>query len=187
MLPLDSHRSLARCGTRSKLLLCRYRFYLHVGKNQLKKLSKRILERAEKVVKRWRGCILQFMTTVLAFGTFDKFHEGHQWFLQEAKKHGQRLVVVVARDHNVQLVKGRLPKYNEQARLATVQGFSAVNEAKLGLEDYSKKDTIIATVNPDIICLGYDQAPNFQPPSSSIQVVRLPAFHPDKYKSSLLQ
>ncbi len=127
------------------------------------------------------------MITVLAFGTFDKFHVGHQWFLQEAKKYGDRLVVVVARDHNVQLVKGRLPKYNEQDRLATVQGFSAVAEARLGLEDYSKKDTIIATVNPDIICLGYDQAPNFKASAANISVIRLPAYHPEKYKSSLLQ
>lgn len=126
------------------------------------------------------------MITVLAFGTFDKFHEGHRWFLTEAKKHGDRLVVVVARDHNVELVKGHKPKQTEQERLTTVQQFAAVDEARLGLEDYSQKEAVINLIHPDVICLGYDQAPNFRAPRPAIKVIRLRAFHPEKYKSSLL-
>lgn len=124
--------------------------------------------------------------TVLTFGTFDKFHPGHQFFLTEAKKHGDRLVVVIARDHNVELVKGHRPTQSEDARRQAVAAFPAVDEAILGLEDYNQKETIIDQVKPDIICLGYDQAPKFQSPSPDIKVIRLPAFHPEKYKSSLL-
>lgn len=126
------------------------------------------------------------MTTVLAFGTFDKFHEGHRFFLTEAKKHGDRLVVIVARDRNVATIKGHGPKHTEVERLAAVQAFTVVDEARLGFEDFSRRLEVIDQVNPDIICLGYDQAPNFTSPRADIRVVRLPAFQPEKYKSSLI-
>ncbi len=126
------------------------------------------------------------LTTVLAFGTYDKFHPGHQWFLTEAKKLGDRLVVVIGRDQNVLKLKGHLPSQNEQERLEIVQAFTAVDEARLGMEDYSKREQMIADINPQIICLGYDQAPGFKPSNPNIQVVRLASFHPEIYKSSKL-
>lgn len=131
-------------------------------------------------------CILTLMTTVLAFGTYDKLHPGHRWFLAEAKKLGDRLVVVVARDKNVERIKGHLPAQPEQQRLAQVQAVPDVDEANLGYEDYAKRLQVITDANPQIICLGYDQAPGFQSPDPNIKVVRLEAFHPDIYKSSKL-
>ena len=44
----------------------------------------------------------------------------------------------------------------------------------------------IDQVQPDVICLGYDQAPDFKSPSSDIKIIRINAYHPEKYKSSLL-
>ncbi len=126
------------------------------------------------------------MKTVLAFGTYDKLHPGHRWFLHEAKKLGDRLVVIVARDINVMRIKGKMPRDNEQARLANVKEIPEVDEAKLGYADYQKRLQVITDVNPDIICLGYDQAPGFQSPDPTIEVIRLGAFHPEVYKSSKL-
>ena len=126
------------------------------------------------------------MKTVLAFGTFDKFHPGHEFFLCEAKKHGDRLVVVIARDHNVEQIKGKLPHHSEQERLKMVQEFHVVDEAQLGLEDFSRKEEVIKQIQPDVICLGYDQAPKFKNSDPNIQVYRIEAFQPEKYKSSLL-
>ena len=57
---------------------------------------------------------------VLAFGTFDIFHPGHEFYLKSAAKHGS-LHVVVARDSTVESVKGRKPKNNEDARLAVIR------------------------------------------------------------------
>ena len=125
------------------------------------------------------------MTIVLVFGTFDKLHPGHRFFLSEAKKYGDQLVVVVARDHNVEKVKGRRPSQSETERLANILAVPEVAEARLGLADYSKKEQVIDEIQPDVICLGYDQAPKFQA-NSPIKVIRLPAFHPDIYKSSKL-
>ena len=47
---------------------------------------------------------------VLAFGTFDILHPGHDHYLQEARKLGDELWVVVALDETVRQGKGRLPK-----------------------------------------------------------------------------
>lgn len=123
---------------------------------------------------------------VLAFGTFDKFHPGHKYFLTEAKKYGDRLIVVIARDHNVLQLKGKLPRDVETVRQANVAEYAAVDEAMLGRSDFSQRYQIIDEVQPQVICLGYDQAPDFKSPSPNIQVIRLKAFHPEQYKSSLL-
>ena len=44
---------------------------------------------------------------VMVFGTFDIFHKGHENFLKQAKKLGDCLTVVVARDETV--LKFKLP------------------------------------------------------------------------------
>ncbi|MCK5249408.1 MAG: adenylyltransferase/cytidyltransferase family protein, partial [Spirochaetaceae bacterium] len=44
------------------------------------------------------GYGILIMKTVLVFGTFDVIHPGHQWFLRNAARHGDRLVAVVSRD-----------------------------------------------------------------------------------------
>lgn len=125
-------------------------------------------------------------TIVLTFGTYDRFHPGHAYFLTEAKKHGDYLITVIARDHNVTNLKGKQPKQTELMRLQAVQNFESVNKAMLGLQDFSKKEHIIILVQPTIICLGYDQWPSFPNVFQGIPVIRLTAFHPEKYKSSLL-
>lgn len=125
-------------------------------------------------------------TIVLVFGTYDKFHPGHEYFLTEAKKYGDYLTVVIARDKNVEALKGKLPRDHELVRQANVAKFSAVDKTLLGFEDFSQRHLIIDQVKPDIICLGYDQAPNFKIPNSTIPIIRVNAYHSEKYKSSLL-
>lgn len=125
------------------------------------------------------------MITVLAFGTFDLFHKGHEFFLQEAKKHGDRLVVVVARDVNVKHLKGRAPEQNEQLRLQAVRDFSAVDDARLGYEEWGMHLQVLDDVQPDVVCLGYDQRATL--PEGAWRVVRIEAFEPERYKSSLLR
>ncbi|MFC1732039.1 adenylyltransferase/cytidyltransferase family protein [candidate division KSB1 bacterium] len=101
---------------------------------------------------------MEKLTTVAVFGTFDILHQGHIDFFRQAKAEAglhSHLVVVVARDVNVEKVKGELPKNNEQTRLANVKKAHHVNEAVLGgVEDKLK---IVEVLAPDILCLGYDQ------------------------------
>lgn len=92
---------------------------------------------------------------VLAFGTFDIFHKGHEFYLKEAKKHGNMLNVVVARDSTVKQLKGKSPLNNELKRLAKIKNLDYVDNAFLGYE--GDKYKIIKELKPDVICLGYDQ------------------------------
>lgn len=124
-------------------------------------------------------------TTVLVFGVFDLFHPGHAFFLTEAKKRGDRLVVIIARDTNVMRLKGRAPVHDEQARLRAVAAFPAVDEARLGYEDWAQHERVLQDVAPDVICLGYDQRVRI--PIGSWRVVRVAAYQPEQYKSSLLR
>lgn len=42
---------------------------------------------------------------VMTFGTFDVFHPGHRFYLSEARKLGNRLLVIVALDSTVEKIK----------------------------------------------------------------------------------
>ena len=46
---------------------------------------------------------------VMAFGTFDILHEGHENFLKQAKALGNFLLVVIARDKTVKQIRANHP------------------------------------------------------------------------------
>ena len=93
---------------------------------------------------------------VMVFGTFDGIHEGHRYFFREAKKFGDRLIVVVARDASAQMLKNQLPKMNLAARIQKVREEKIADEVVAGDEIVSAWD-IVKTCRPDVIALGYDQ------------------------------
>jgi len=92
--------------------------------------------------------------TVLATGVFDILHLGHLYYLIEARKLGDRLVVVVARDETARKLK-RQPIVPEHLRLEMVRGLKPVDEAVLGDRDDFYR--VVEAVKPDIIALGHDQ------------------------------
>ena len=94
------------------------------------------------------------MVRVMATGVFDIIHPGHILFLQEAKKLGDELVVVVARDSTAERLKHR-PIMHEDARRFIVESLKPVDRAVLGHEDDMYKT--VEELRPDIIVLGYDQ------------------------------
>lgn len=132
------------------------------------------------------------MKKVLVFGTFDILHEGHRFLFKEAKKHGDFLIVVVARDKTVSRVKKRKTVFNEEKRLQAVLGVSDVDYAFLGYVDDVYK--VLDDVGPDVICLGYDQSHfvdklegELKKRKLKTKIVRLPPFKEHKFKSSLLR
>ncbi len=133
------------------------------------------------------------MAKVMCFGTFDTLHSGHEFFLKEAKKLGDYLVVAVARDSTVAAVKKRKPLNDESLRVRNVQKLGIADRVVLGYAD--DKLRIVEEEKPDVICLGYDQT-SFtedlgvklrQRGLKDVEIVRLPSYHPEKYKSSLLK
>lgn len=92
---------------------------------------------------------------VLAFGTFDQFHLGHEAYLKQTRALGDELVVVIARDETVKKIKGRYPEWNEFERKNAVEKSGIADEVILG--DLYDKYKVIKKIKPDIIALGYDQ------------------------------
>lgn len=72
---------------------------------------------------------------VFCSGSFDLTHAGHVLFLEEAKSHGDILVVMVGNDHNMRLYKGEnRPVLNEHLRLKMVSSLKPVDYALLDLD-----------------------------------------------------
>ncbi|OGH72229.1 MAG: hypothetical protein A2921_03850 [Candidatus Magasanikbacteria bacterium RIFCSPLOWO2_01_FULL_43_20b] len=94
-------------------------------------------------------------STVMVFGTFDILHLGHIHMFEEARQYGDKLVAVVARDINVERVKGIGPFHNEQERLKFVKHINLIDEAVLG--DKTDVYKVIRKIKPDVVALGYDQ------------------------------
>ena len=130
--------------------------------------------------------------TVMCFGTFDGLHPGHEDYFRQARECGDKLVVIVARDSTVVDVKGNLPSMNEAERLLAVQEHPLVDEAMLGYPD--DKYRIVEEIQPDVICLGYDQESftdtldvELTRRGLAASVSRCQPYFPDTYKSSLLR
>ena len=129
------------------------------------------------------------MKKVMCAGTFDIIHPGHLYYLSEAKKYGDRLVVVVARDGTSKSFKGKQPAHNERDRLEAVRMLKIVDEAVLGrLGDIFG---IIEEIKPDVICLGYDQKVQKQEVEDELKkrniksdVIRIGSYMENVYKSS---
>uniref|UniRef100_A0A7J2TKJ5 FAD synthase n=1 Tax=Archaeoglobus fulgidus TaxID=2234 RepID=A0A7J2TKJ5_ARCFL len=93
------------------------------------------------------------MRRVVATGTFDIIHPGHIRFLEEAKKLGDELIVIVAREKNVR--HKPKPVIPEEQRRRVVEAIKFVDRAILGDEDDIFRP--IMELKPDVIVLGYDQ------------------------------
>ncbi len=97
----------------------------------------------------------QKLKVVFIGGTFEVIHAGHLYTMQEAKKRGDLLVVVVARDATIRRRKKREPIAPEKERVRVVSAMRPVDAAILGSET-NIYDTL-ELVGPDVVALGYDQ------------------------------
>ncbi|MCI4321292.1 MAG: FAD synthase [Thermoplasmata archaeon] len=120
------------------------------------------------------------MVRVMATGVFDLLHPGHVFFLTEARKLGDDLVVVVARDQTARRLK-REPYVAEHIRREMVEALKPVDRAVLG----SQTDIYETVVRekPQIIALGYNQQWNEREVENEcarrgvpVKVVRLGAY-----------
>ena len=122
----------------------------------------------------------------MVFGVFDGLHPGHQYFLTEAAKQCDRLIVVVTLDEMVQQFKNRLPKYSFAERVAKIKSFNpsfVITENDLVIGQWQ----VLKTHQPDMVFLGHDQEVITREMARlGVPTTVLPAHYPDKYKSSLL-
>ena len=129
---------------------------------------------------------------VMTFGTFDLLHPGHLHYLSEAKKLGDYLITIVARDATVERLKWRKPRESEEARVKKLQESGVVDEVILGVPlDYY---AVIKEIKPDVLYFGYDQRSfNGEKLTEYLkkhdlhpQILIGEPFEPEKWKSSKL-
>jgi FAD synthetase len=127
------------------------------------------------------------MTRVVATGTFDILHPGHVLYLSEARKLGDELFIIVARDSTIK--HKRKPLVPESQRLFMVRALKCVDHAMLGSEDDMFKP--IRELDPDIIALGFDQHWDEEDLQKRLKenglkatVVRITRCDPSQYASS---
>ena len=133
-------------------------------------------------------------TRVMVFGTFDILHKGHLNFFRQARRLAKKpfLIVSVARDLNVKKIKGRKPVFNERQRFLSVKKIKFVDKVVLG--GIKTHLPHILKQSPSIIALGYDQRnyvknlkQELKTHGLAVKIVRLRAFKPKVYKSSLVK
>lgn len=96
------------------------------------------------------------MTRVVAVGVFDLLHAGHLHYLEQAKALGDELVVIVAHDDTVRQRKHE-PVTSAELRRRMVEGLKPVDTAVIGSPPSASMYEILDLIEPDVICLGYDQ------------------------------
>jgi FAD synthetase len=129
---------------------------------------------------------------VMTFGTFDLFHPGHVYYLSEAKKLWNYLITIVARDSTVTSLKWKKPRESENIRSQKLRDSGIVDEVILGSE--TNHYAVIWEKKPDVLCFWYDQRSfnnaDLEAYLHDIQlhpkIITLPAFEPEKWKSSKL-
>jgi len=131
------------------------------------------------------------MKTVMCFGTFDVLHLGHLDYFTQAKRYGDYLIVVIARDKTKDDQKKKTI-FNEQERLELVRQLTIVDEAVLGYPDDHLR--IILEKKPNVLCLGYDQQvveknlkEKLQAGGLKVAIHRMKPYKQKENKSSLIK
>ena len=132
------------------------------------------------------------MKTVLVAGKFDVLHPGHLALFEAARKLGDRFIVVVAKDSTIKERFGFEATYSEDVRKQFLDALSIVDEAIIG--NSGDEMEVLLSVKPEIVCLGYDQPIDekrvlefAKSHDLKLEVVRLPAFGEDLFKSSKIK
>src|SRR5436190_1457997 len=95
--------------------------------------------------------------TVMVFGVFDILHPGHIHFLQNAARQGDVLIVVLARDEAVHVLKGSAPRNGEKERAATLRAAGLAHKIVLG-DVRPGTYRALKLHRPHVVALGYDQS-----------------------------
>ncbi|MFH0835608.1 MAG: adenylyltransferase/cytidyltransferase family protein [Candidatus Micrarchaeota archaeon] len=135
------------------------------------------------------------MKKVMVAGCFDLLHPGHLHFFKQARKHGDRLVVLLARDCNILKTKNRAPFFSELERKEMLEGLCVVDEVVLGNEEASRKYDKLLEIEPDALVLGYDQHEMagelktfIERNKMQVKVIELTeSFEPERFKSTVLR
>jgi cytidyltransferase-like protein len=124
--------------------------------------------------------------TGVVFGVFDGLHQGHKYFLTEAAKQCEKLIVAVTASETVLHLKGHLPRYEYIERVAAIRDFNPKLKVIQGDQTLGQW-TALKKYVPEIIILGHDQqAIAKELIKLRIGFIFLDSYHPEKHKSSII-
>tara|TARA_B100001113_G_C21002554_1_gene575613 strand:- start:497 stop:904 length:408 start_codon:yes stop_codon:yes gene_type:complete len=106
------------------------------------------------------------MRTVAISGYFDPIHVGHLEYIIEAKKLGDRLIVIVNNNHQCVLKKGK-PFMDENDRVTIVSSIKYVDEVFLSIDKDKTVCKSLEKIKPNIFANGGDRK-NYEIPESVI-------------------
>ena len=106
------------------------------------------------------------MKKIAVSGYFDPIHVGHIEYINNAKKLGDWLVVIVNNNNQCAIKKG---KYfmDEKDRILIVKNIKAVDEVFLSIDEDKTVCKSLKKVNPDVFANGGDRK-NYEIPESKV-------------------
>ena len=106
------------------------------------------------------------MKTVAISGYFDPIHVGHLEYIKEARKLGDKLIVIVNNNHQCVLKKGK-PFMDEKDRLVITSSLKDVDDVFLSVDKDKTVCKSLEQTKPDIFANGGDRK-NYEIPESTI-------------------
>lgn len=128
----------------------------------------------------------------MVFGTFDILHLGHISLFRQARKYGDSLIAVIARDHRVKKIKGSNSFHTDLERKKMLEHIDLIDKVVLG--NNKNVYIVIKKIKPDVVALGYDQKYFVGALESKIkefklttEVVRLKKYAGEKHKTGKIK
>jgi cytidyltransferase-like protein len=106
------------------------------------------------------------MRKIALSGYFDPIHVGHVEYINNAKKLGDWLIVIVNNNKQCALKKGK-HFMDENDRVLIVKNIKAVDEVFLSIDDDKTVCKSLKEVNPDVFANGGDRK-NYEIPESIV-------------------
>ena len=106
------------------------------------------------------------MKTVAISGYFDPIHVGHLEYIKEARKLGEKLIVIVNNNHQCILKKGK-PFMDENDRVLITSSLKDVDDVFLSIDKDKTVCKSLEQIKPDIFANGGDRK-NYEIPESTI-------------------
>ena len=103
---------------------------------------------------------------VAVSGYFDPIHVGHLEYITEARKLGDKLIVIVNNNHQCVLKKGK-PFMDEKDRVIITSSLKDVDEVFLSVDHDKTVCKSLELLKPDIFANGGDRK-NYEIPESAI-------------------